>query len=183
LHLGRRTTARASPSSRGNGLAGPSVGLIGRELPRGEFPAWFEPTIDVGPGARTGSLILCVYSGIAKWAGQVELNSARAHAWHDHELELVALGYDIVALSAHSLEDQRAWTENERLVCTVLSDGELRLAATLGLPTIEVPDGCVYDDLTLVAQEGEVTHVFYPLRDPARDAQIVTSWLGEVHGA
>lgn len=157
--------------------------LVGRMLPRAEFPASSEPTIELRAYARTGSLILCVYSGIAKWAGQVELNSARAHAWHEHELELVALGYDVVAISAQSIEDQRAWLENERLICTVLSDGELRLAATLGLPTIELPGARVYDDLTLVAHEGEITRVFYPLRDLAEDAQLVASWLGDVHGA
>lgn len=149
-------------------------------LPRGELPAWSEPTIDLRSAART-SLILCVYSRIAKWADGVELNSVRAHAWHEHEPELVALGYDVVALSAQSLEDQRVWVENERLVCTVLSDVELRLAATLGLPTIEQAGARVYDDLTLVAQGGEVTQVFFPLRDRAHDAQIVTSWLGDVH--
>jgi peroxiredoxin len=150
-------------------------------LPRVELPAWSEPTIDLGAHARTGSLILCVYSGIAKWADGVELNSARAHAWHEHERELLALGYDIVALSAQSVEDQCAWMENEGQLCTVLSDVELRLAASLGLPTIELPDARVYDDLTLVACEGEVTQVFYPLRDLAHDAQLVTSWLGDVH--
>lgn len=179
LHLGRRPTASTSTGACGSDQSGTSDDLIGRMLPRGEFPASSESTIDLRADARN-SLILCVYSGVAKRAGRVELNSARAHAWHEHELELVALGYDVVALSAQSAEDQRAWMENERLICTVLSDIALRLAATLGLPTIECPDARVYDDLTLVAQEGEVTQVFYPLRDLANDAQIVTSWLGDV---
>jgi peroxiredoxin len=180
LHLGRRLTARTS-TRRGIEPSG-SEALLGRMLPRGKLPARSEPSIELRAYARSCSLILCVYSGIAKWEGKVELNGARAHTWHERELELVPLGYDVIALSAQSLEEQHAWIKSERLICAVLSDVELRLAATLRLPTIELDGARVYDDLTLVAQQGRVTQVFYPLCDLANDAQIVTSWLGDVHG-
>jgi hypothetical protein len=47
---------------------------------------------------------------------------------------------------------------------------------------VELGGTRVYDHLTLVAFEGEVTKVFYPMIDPARDAQAVVTWLGKVHG-
>lgn len=156
--------------------------LVGQLLPLKALPTWPEPLGGIGPLARSGALIVCLYPGMAEKTDGVELDTARALSWQKCGRQCLALGYMVAFLSARSLDSQREWMQRERLSCTLVSDPELSLAANLGLPTIEIGGTRVYDHLTLVAYEGEVTKVFYPLRDTARDAEVVMAWLGEVHG-
>jgi peroxiredoxin len=156
--------------------------LIGRLLPLKTLPTWPEPLGGFGPLARTGSLILCIYPGMTEETGEVELDTARALSWQAYGRRSLALGYMVAFLSARPLGSQSKWMERERLSCTLVSDPELTLHGELALPTIDIGGTRVYDHLTLVASEGEVTKVFYPLVDPERDAKVVMAWLREVHG-
>jgi len=54
------------------------------------------------------------------------------------------------------------------------------LAAALGLPTFEIGDTTLYKCLTLIARQGEIVKVFYPVFPPDENAGKVLGWL-ETH--
>lgn len=65
----------------------------------------------------------------------------------------------------------------------LLSDSELRLAETLGLPTFEVAGMTLYRRLTFIAQAGHIQKVFYPVFPPERNASDVLAWLSQPESA
>ncbi len=82
-----------------------------------------------------------------------------------------------MALSAQSTEYQREMAERLHLPFPVLSDEELRFTTALGLPTFETSGWTLLKRLTLVIDDGVVTHVFYPVFPPDRNAAEVLAWL------
>lgn len=134
-------------------------------------------------------LVLYVYPrtgrpGQPSLAGWDEIPGARgctpqSCAFRDHAGELAALGASVVGLSAQSLDDQVEFAGRNRLPFPVASDSELRLASELRLPTFEVESWTLYRRLALVAEEGRIVKVFYPVFPPDRNAPDVVRWLEE----
>jgi peroxiredoxin len=98
-------------------------------------------------------------------------------SFRDHFAELEALGAGVLGLSAQSLTDQLEFAERVRLPYPVLSDPDLEFAGALRLPTFEVAGMHLYRRLTLVAREGRIVKVFYPVFPPDRNAADVVAWL------
>jgi peroxiredoxin len=98
-------------------------------------------------------------------------------AFRDHSAELAGLGARVAGLSAQSLDDQLEFAERNRMPFPVISDEWLDLARDPGLPTFEVAGLTLYKRLALVAEEGRVVKVFYPVFPPDRNAQDVVDWL------
>ena len=59
----------------------------------------------------------------------------------------------------------------------VLSDEKLSLARALDLPTMEVVGVTLIRRLTLIVDDGTISHVFYPVFPPDRNAGDVLAWL------
>ncbi|HEX2293626.1 MAG TPA: peroxiredoxin [Gaiellaceae bacterium] len=127
----------------------PRTGRPGVEPP----PGW-----DETPGARGCTPESCGYRD-----------------WGD---ELRELGATIVGLSAQTPDDQREAAERLRLPHAVAADPDLRLAGALRLPTFEFEGRRLYRRLTLVAEEGRIVKVFYPVFPPDENAAEVLAWLG-----
>jgi peroxiredoxin len=53
----------------------------------------------------------------------------------------------------------------------------MQLAVTLRLPTFEVEGMTLYRRLTLVAEDGRIVKVFYPVFPPDHNAAEVLAWL------
>jgi peroxiredoxin len=100
-------------------------------------------------------------------------------AFRDRFAELDRLGARVLGLSAQSLEDQVEFADRVRLPYPVLGDPGLALAEAIGLPTFEVAGMRLYRRLTLIAREGRIAKVFYPVFPPDRNAADVVSWLSE----
>src|SRR5215208_4950197 len=98
-------------------------------------------------------------------------------AFRDHHAELRALGAGVLGLSAQSLADQVEFAERGGLPYPILSDPELDLARAMELPTFQVADMRLYRRLTLIARQGRVAKVFYPVFPPDRNAADVVAWL------
>ena len=98
-------------------------------------------------------------------------------AFRDLHGELAALGATVVGVSAMDPDEQAAFAEREALPYPLMNDRELRLASDLGLPTFEAAGMRLYKRLTLVAREGEIVKVFYPVFPPDRNAAEVAEWL------
>jgi peroxiredoxin (alkyl hydroperoxide reductase subunit C) len=59
----------------------------------------------------------------------------------------------------------------------VLSDEQLELSDALSLPTMEVADLTMIKRLAMIIDDGKITHVFYPVFPPDRNAGDVLEWL------
>jgi peroxiredoxin len=128
----------------------PATGTPGRALPEG----W-----DEIPGARGCTPQSC--------------------AFRDHHSELAELGATVVGVSAQPPEEQREFADREGLPYDLVNDSELRLADELGLPTFDVEGRRLYRRITLIAREGKIVKVFYPVFPPDRNAADVADWLRE----
>src|SRR4051794_28352444 len=98
-------------------------------------------------------------------------------AFRDHEAELRELGARVVGMSAQTLEAQREFAAREHIPYPLIADPELRLAEALRLPTFGVEDMTLYRRITLVADDGAIAKVFYPVFPPDRNAADVVAWL------
>jgi peroxiredoxin len=98
-------------------------------------------------------------------------------SFRDHSAELAELGASVAGLSSQSLDDQVEFAERNAMPFPVVSDEKLELAAALDLPTFEVEGLTLYKRLALVAQQGRIAKVFYPVFPPDRNALDVLVWL------
>jgi peroxiredoxin len=97
--------------------------------------------------------------------------------FRDHAAELRALGAEVAGLSAQSLDEQLEFAERNAMPFPVISDPELRLRDALGLPTFTVAGLELYKRLALIARDGVIEKVFYPVFPPDRNAADVVAWL------
>jgi len=100
-----------------------------------------------------------------------------ACAFRDHHADLAALGAEVFGLSTQDSADQREAAARLDLPFPLLSEGDLELAAALGLPTFEVAGTVLLRRLTLVLRAGTVETVFYPVFPPEGHAVQVAAWL------
>jgi peroxiredoxin len=98
-------------------------------------------------------------------------------AYRDALAEFEALGASVVGISAQTPDEQAGFAAREHIPFPLLSDPDLHLAQELRLPTFEVEGMTLYKRLTLVAEEGTVVKVFYPVFPPDRNASEVLAWL------
>jgi peroxiredoxin len=87
------------------------------------------------------------------------------------------LGGAVAGLSAQTLDDQLEFAERNRMPFPVIADPERRLGAALDLPTFEIEGLTLYKRLTLVAAQGRVAKVFYPVFPPDANAAEVLAYL------
>jgi peroxiredoxin len=132
-------------------------------------------------------LVLYVYPrtgrpGIEPPAGWDETPGARgctpqSCGFRDHGAELRELGATVIGLSAQTIDEQREAVERLGLPHAVAADPELRAADALGLPTFEFDGDRLYKRLALVAEQGRIVKVFYPVFPPDENAAEVLAWL------
>ena len=99
-------------------------------------------------------------------------------AFRDHYRELKGAGAtQVYGLSAQSPADQREAAERLHLPFEILSDEKLELAHALKLPTFEVAGMTLIKRITLIARDGRIEKVFYPVFPPDRNAGDVLASL------
>jgi peroxiredoxin len=127
----------------------PRTGVPGKPLPGG----W-----DAIPGARGCTPQSC--------------------GFRDHFAEMRKAGVDhLFGLSTQDSDYQRELAERLHLPFAILSDAGLAFAKALRLPTFEVEGMTLLKRLTLVIDDGKITHAFYPVFPPDKSAQEVVDWL------
>jgi peroxiredoxin len=87
------------------------------------------------------------------------------------------LGVPVAGLSAQTLGDQLEFAERNRMPFPVIADPDRKLGAALGLPLFEIAGLTLYKRLTLVADEGRIVKVFYPVFPPDANAGEVLAYL------
>ncbi len=85
----------------------------------------------------------------------------------------------VFGLSTQTLSEQQDTVERLHLPFPLLSDAELELAHAMTLPTMVVAGKTMIKRLAMVIDDGAVTHVFYPVFPPDRNAADVLTWLKE----
>ncbi|MCS3503537.1 peroxiredoxin (alkyl hydroperoxide reductase subunit C) [Bradyrhizobium japonicum] len=99
-------------------------------------------------------------------------------AFRDLFAELKAAGAaQVYGLSTQSNAYQTEMASRLHLPFPVLSDEKLALTRALNLPTMEVAGLTLIKRLALIIDDAEVTHVFYPVFPPDRNAGDVLDWL------
>jgi peroxiredoxin (alkyl hydroperoxide reductase subunit C) len=92
--------------------------------------------------------------------------------------ELKAAGAaQVFGLSTQSNDYQIEMASRLHLPFPVLSDEQLELTHALDLPTMEVAGLTLIKRLALIVDDARITHVFYPVFPPDRNAADVLAWL------
>jgi peroxiredoxin len=100
-------------------------------------------------------------------------------AFRDHHAELRDLGARIYGLSTQDTDYQQEAADRLHLPFELLSDEDLAFAKALGLPTFEAEGMILLKRLTLVANDGRIEKVFYPVFPPDKNAEEVVEWLSQ----
>jgi peroxiredoxin len=100
-----------------------------------------------------------------------------ACGFRDAHDQFAELGARVLALSTQEPGYQREMAERLELPFAVLSDERLELTRALGLPTFKTSGWTLLKRLTLVIDDGRVSHVFYPVFPPDAHAGEVLAWL------
>jgi peroxiredoxin (alkyl hydroperoxide reductase subunit C) len=99
--------------------------------------------------------------------------------FRDHHAELAALGARVFGLSTQDTDYQQRAVDNLSLPVPLLSDAGLALVQAASLPTFDAAGQTLLKRLTLVIDDGVVTHLWYPVFPPDRHAEDVLAWLRE----
>jgi peroxiredoxin (alkyl hydroperoxide reductase subunit C) len=92
--------------------------------------------------------------------------------------ELKAAGAShVFGLSTQSNDYQTEMASRLHLPFPVLSDEKLELTEALDLPTMQVAGLTMIKRLALIVDDARITHVFYPVFPPDRNAADVLAWL------
>jgi peroxiredoxin len=106
-----------------------------------------------------------------------------ACAFRDLHAELLAAGAgQVFGLSTQTTAEQLEAAQRLHLPFPLLSDGEGLLVAALNLPVMEVEHRVMLKRLALVALDGAIVRVFYPVFPPDRNAADVLAWLKSEQG-
>lgn len=99
-------------------------------------------------------------------------------AFRDLFADLKAAGAGhVFGLSTQGNAYQSEMAGRLHLPFPVLSDESLALTRALDLPTMEVAGLVMIKRLALIVDDGRITHVFYPVFPPDRNAGDVLAWL------
>jgi peroxiredoxin len=101
----------------------------------------------------------------------------QACSFRDHHEELKSLNTGVFGLSVQASEYQREARDRLHLPFQLLSDSSLQLKELLRLPTFSAGGMELYKRLTLIAEDGRIVKVFYPVFPPDRNAEEVLAWL------
>ncbi len=165
---------------------GGAAHLTGVVVPSVRLESTDRGEVDSGD-LSTGRLVLYVFPKMgrpdqADPPGWDEIPGARgctqeSCAYRDLHQEFRELGWSVAGLSAQSSDEQKEASVRLHLPFPLLADPDRRLGEALGLPTFEVAGLTLYKRLTLVAREGRVVKVFYPVYPPQDNATEVLGWI------
>jgi peroxiredoxin len=99
-------------------------------------------------------------------------------SFRDHFRELQVAGADhLFGLSTQDRAYQKEAAERLHLPFRILSDEGLKFTRALNLPTFKADGMELINRLTLVIDDGTITHVFYPVFPPDKSAAETLAWL------
>lgn len=142
----------------------------------------------VNSSTLSGRSVLYVYPmtgrpGVALPEGWDAIPGARgctpeACGFRDHLGELRDAGiHNVLGISSQSTAEQRESRTRLQLPFELLSDANFAWADALAFPTFHVDARRFHRRLTLIAYDGMIEYVFYPVFPPDTHAAEVVAWL------
>jgi peroxiredoxin len=101
--------------------------------------------------------------------------------FRDHHKDLAKLQTEVFGVSTQDTPYQQEMVKRLEVPFEVLSDEHMELARALKLPTFTVEGITLLKRLTLVARNGRIEQVFYPVFPPDKHAEEVIAWLKKHH--
>lgn len=98
-------------------------------------------------------------------------------AFSDHRQSLAELGYTVAGLSVQDHEAHSEAAERLHLGFPLLADPERQVGEALDLPILEIAGLRLYKRVTLVAHQGRIVKVFYPVFPPHENPEEVLGWI------
>jgi peroxiredoxin len=160
--------------------------LAGMRLPDIALAATDGSTVNLSKLA--GRTVLYIYPrtgrpGVALPEGWDEIPGARgctpqSCGFRDHAGELTRLGVaHLYGLSTQDTAYQQEAATRLHLPFALLSDDHFKLTRALNLPTFVTSGMTLLKRMAWVIDDGVITHVFYPVFPPDRNAQEVLAWI------
>lgn len=98
-------------------------------------------------------------------------------SFRDHYQALHALGAEVVGLSVQSTEYQKEMADRLHLPFSVLSDANYQFQKALNMPTFEAAGMTLLKRVTLIANNGVIDAVHYPIFPSDSDPEWVMAYL------
>lgn len=162
--------------------------LVGKRLPKMLLDASTGKQIDLG--AISGRLVIYCYPmtgqpNVALPEGWDQIPGARgctpqSCSFRDHYQELRALGAEVVGLSVQSTEYQQEMADRLHLPFPVVSDVDYQFQLELGLPTFVAAGMTLLKRVTLIANDGVIEAVHYPIFPSDSDPAWVINYLKNI---
>jgi peroxiredoxin len=160
--------------------------LAGMRLPQIALPSTAGRKVDIS--WLPGRTVVYIYPRTGRpdqelLPGWNEIPGARgctpqSCAFRDHHGDLKRAGAaQVFGLSTQDTAYQREAAERLHLPFELLSDERLELARALKLPTFEIAGMTLIKRMALIARDGSIEKVFYPVFPPDRNAGDVLDWL------
>ncbi len=159
--------------------------LKGMKLPNVSLNATNGKTINIGD--IKGRLVVYCYPmtgqpNVALPAGWDQIAGARgctpqSCSFRDHYQELQALGADVVGLSVQTTEYQKEMVDRLHLPFPVLSDANYQFQKALNMPTFVAAGMTLLKRVTLIANNGVIEAVHYPIFPSDSDPAWVIEYL------
>jgi peroxiredoxin len=160
--------------------------LAGMALPDLELPSTSNRRVNLSKISARRVVIYCYpmtgRPGVALPAGWDEIPGARGCTpetcgFRDHHAELNQLGAEVFGVSVQSTAYQQEMVARLEVPFEVLSDERMAFTHALKLPTFVAGGMTLFKRLTIVARDGRIEHVFYPVFPPDTHAEDVIAWL------
>ena len=97
--------------------------------------------------------------------------------FRDHHKDLAKLDAEVFGVSTQDTPYQQEMVKRLEVPFEVLSDEQMKLARALKLPTFTAAGMTLLKRLTLIARNGRIEQVFYPVFPPDKHAEEVIAWL------
>src|SRR5882757_4438172 len=166
---------------------GGAAHLVGRRIPDVSLVATDDTTVTLS--ALAGRVVVFAYPRTGE-PGKISLVddwdmipgargcTPQTCSFRDLFADLKAAGAKhVFGLSTQSNVYQTEMASRLHLPFPVLSDEKLALTRALNLPTMQVAGLTMIKRLALIVDDGVITHVFYPVFPPDRNAGDVLAWL------
>lgn len=164
--------------------------LKGMKLPQVSLQATNGKTIHLGD--IKGKLVIYCYPmtgqpNVALPDGWDQIPGARgctpqSCSFRDHYQELQALGAEVVGLSVQSTEYQKEMVDRLHLPFPVVSDANCQFQKALNMPTFAAAGMTLLKRVTLIANNGVIEAVHYPIFPSDSDPAWVMDYLRAYQG-
>ena len=159
--------------------------LLGSILPSASLASTIGEVVDLS--TYSGTLVIYFYPMLGRpdsppLIGWNDIPGARGCtpqtcAFRDSHAELKQLGVELFGVSAQRMKDQQEAHARLQLPFALLNDEQLTLAQALKLPTFEYAGTRLIKRLTIIATDGLIRKVFYPVFPPNENAHEVIAWI------